>query len=163
MDEYGYINKTISKSRFDRRLHAMNPHLWRALLDLLEEAFKQSHPDQTYMMDSLPIPVCDNIRIKRSRIYPRARSMGRLFAATWRANDAYFYGLRLYLLITGTVEPVEFTLAAASHEADVKVFGELDLDLPEGATIHADKGYIDYQYEALLEGVGVKLLSQRKK
>ncbi len=75
----------------------------------------------------------------------------------------YFYGLRLHLLITGTVEPVEFTLAAASHEADVKVFGELDLDLPEGATIHADKGYIDYQYEALLEGVGVKLLSQRKK
>jgi IS5 family transposase len=59
-------------------------------------------------------------------------------------------------------EPVEFSVAPAS-EADVKVFKELDLELPEGATIHADKGYTDYHYEDLLEEVGVKLLSQRKK
>jgi IS5 family transposase len=59
-------------------------------------------------------------------------------------------------------EPVEFSVAAAS-EADVKVFKELDLELPEGATIHADKGYTDYHYEDLLQEVGVKLLSQRKK
>jgi IS5 family transposase len=39
----------------------------------------------------------------------------------------------------------------------------MDLELPEGATIHADKGYTDYRYEDLLEEVGVKLLSQRKK
>jgi hypothetical protein len=59
-------------------------------------------------------------------------------------------------------EPVEFSLAAAS-EADVKVFKDMDLELPQGATIHADKGYTDYHYEDLLEEVGVKLLSQRKK
>jgi hypothetical protein len=67
LDEYAYINKAISKSRFNRRLHAIDPHLWRALFDLLAEAFKQSHPDQTYVVDSLPVPVCDNIRIRRSK------------------------------------------------------------------------------------------------
>ena len=59
-------------------------------------------------------------------------------------------------------EPVEFSVAPAS-EAEVKVFKDMDLELPEGATIHADKGYTDYRYEDLLEEVGVKLLSQRKK
>ena len=57
---------------------------------------------------------------------------------------------------------MEFSLAAAS-EADVKVFKEMDLDLPTGATIHADKGYTDYSYEDLLEEVGLNLLSQRKR
>ena len=35
--------------------------------------------------------------------------------------------------------------------------------MPEGATIHADKGYTDYHYEELLKEVGVNLISQRKK
>ena len=65
-------------------------------------------------------------------------------------------------MVSEAGEPVEFSVAPAS-EADVKVFKDLDLELPEGATIHADKGYTDYHYEDLLEEVGVRLLSQRKK
>jgi hypothetical protein len=57
---------------------------------------------------------------------------------------------------------VEFTLAAGS-EADVKVFKEMDLDLPERSSIHADKAYTDYIYEDLLKEVGVNLISQRKR
>ncbi len=37
LDEYGYIDKAISKGRFNRRLHAIDPHLWRALFDVLGE------------------------------------------------------------------------------------------------------------------------------
>jgi hypothetical protein len=92
LDEYGYINKAISKSRFNRRLHAIDPRLWRALFDLLGEAFKQSHHDQTYVVDSLPVPVCDNIRIKRCRIYPREEHEKRLFAATLRVSAAISTG-----------------------------------------------------------------------
>ena len=44
----------------------------------------------------------------------------------------------------------------------MKVFKELELDLPAGATIHADKGHNDYHYEDLLEEVGVNLVCQRK-
>ena len=46
--------------------------------------------------------------------------------------------------MSGAGEPVEFSVAAAS-EADVKVFKDMDLELPEEATIHADKGYTDYR------------------
>ncbi|MBA3703839.1 MAG: transposase, partial [Rubrobacteraceae bacterium] len=57
-------------------------------------------------------------------------------------------------------EPVEFSLAAGS-EADITVFKELDL--PEGSIIFADKAYTDYDYEDLLEEVGLHLKAQRKK
>jgi len=57
---------------------------------------------------------------------------------------------------------VEFSLAAGS-EADIAVFKESELGLPEGAIICAEKGYTDYHYEDLLEEVGLHLKTQRKK
>ena len=40
------------------------------LFDLLAELFKRGHPGRTYVVDSLPVPVCDNIRIRRCKLYP---------------------------------------------------------------------------------------------
>ena len=77
LDEYGYIAKAISKSRFNRRLHAIDQHLWQQLFEVLGETFKRSEAKQTYVVDSLPVPVCDNVRIKRCRIYPRPHHPGR--------------------------------------------------------------------------------------
>jgi len=59
-------------------------------------------------------------------------------------------------------EPVEFSLAASS-KAYVKGFEDLNLDLLEGSIICADKAYADYDYEDLLEEVGLHLKAQRKK
>ena len=42
LDEYGYINKAISKSRFNRRLHAINSHVWEALFLVLAERCSRS-------------------------------------------------------------------------------------------------------------------------
>jgi hypothetical protein len=58
LEEYGYIDKAISKGCFNRRLHAIELRLWRALFDLLAQAFKHSHPDQSYVVDSLPVGPC---------------------------------------------------------------------------------------------------------
>jgi Transposase DDE domain len=68
----------------------------------------------------------------------------------------------VHLVVSGKGKPVEFSLAAGS-EADVKLLKELGLDLPEGSTLHADKGYTDYHYEELLKEVGLHLKAQRKK
>jgi Transposase DDE domain len=70
--------------------------------------------------------------------------------------------MRVHLVSSASGEPVEFTLAAAS-EADIRLFKELKLELPEGAIICADKGYADYHYEDLLEDVGLHLKAQRRK
>jgi hypothetical protein len=88
LDEYGYIDKAISKGRFNRRLHAIELRLWRALFDLLAQAFKQSHSDQIYVVDSLPVPVCDKSSASSAAGSIPAKSMKRLFAATLRASAA---------------------------------------------------------------------------
>src|SRR5215210_5244291 len=159
LDEYGYIEKAISKSRFNRRLHAIDSSLWLQLFDLLAEVFKQNNPDQSYVVDSLPVAVCDNIRIRRSKLYP-LQEHGAAFRGYIASKRRYFYGLRVHLVSTASGEPVEFTLAAAS-EADIRLFKELKLELPEGAIICADKGYTDYHYEDLLEDVGLHLKARR--
>ena len=153
----------ISKSHLNRRLHPIEPSPWWALFSLLAELFKKpsNNPEQTYVVDSLPIPVCDNIRIRRCRLYP-SEEHGEAFRGYIPSKRRYFYGLRVHLVTTGAGEPVEFSLVAGS-EADVSVFKELNLDLPEGSTIFADKAYTDYDYEDLLEEVGLHLKAQRKK
>ncbi len=161
LDEYGYIEKAISKSRFNRRLHAIDPCLWRTLFDLLAEVFKHNNATQSYVVDSFPVAVCDNIRIRRCKLYP-PQEHGEAFRGYIASKRRYFYGLRVHLVVSGEGEPVEFSLAAGS-EADIAVFKELGLELSEGSIIHADKAYTDYHYEDLLEGVGLHLKAQRKK
>jgi hypothetical protein len=161
LDEYGYIEKAISKSRFNRRLHTIDPSLWRTLFDLLAEVFKHNNATASYVVDSLPVAVCDNIRIRRCKLYP-TEEYGKAFRGYIASKRRYFYGLRVHLVVSAKGEPVEFSLAAAS-EADISVFKEMSLELPEGSIICADKGYTDYHYEDFLEEVGLHLKAQRKK
>jgi hypothetical protein len=88
LDEYGYIPKAISKSRFNRRLHAIEPCLWRTLFDVLAEVFKHEHSEQTYVVDTLPVAVCDNIRIRRSRSSILHKNTVKPSVATSSANAA---------------------------------------------------------------------------
>jgi hypothetical protein len=161
LDEYGYIAKAISKSRFNRRLHTIDSCLWQQLFELLAEVFKYNNATGSYVVDSLPIAVCDNIRIRRCKLYP-PQEHGKAFRGYIASKRRYFYGLRVHLVVSEAGEPVEFSLAAAS-EADIAVFKELDLELPEGSIIHADKAYTDYHYEDLLQEVGLHLKAQRRK
>ena len=64
------MKSMLSKSRLNRRLHAIKPDLWQALFGVLAEIFKERNDDGAYVVDSLPVAVCDNIRIGRCRLYP---------------------------------------------------------------------------------------------
>jgi len=130
LKEYGYMPTMISKSHLNRRLHAIDPSLWQGLFALLAESFKRRHdnnPEQRYVVDSLPVAVCDNIRIQRCRLYP-LKEHAQAFRGYISSKRRYFYGLRVHLVVTGAGEPVEFSLVAGS-EADVTVFKDLELDL----------------------------------
>jgi hypothetical protein len=52
---------------------------------------------------------------------------------------------------------------ATGLEADVKMFKDLRLNLPEGSILYADKAYTDYDYEDLLKEIGLHLKAQRTK
>ena len=117
LHEYGYMPKMISKARFNHRLHKIDPALWQGLFSLLAEFFKRNNPERTYAVDSFPGVVCDNIRIRRCRLYPLEEHEG-AFRGYIASKRCYSYGLRVHLVVTGAGEPVEFSLAAGS-EADV--------------------------------------------
>lgn len=157
--EFGFIPKErmLSKSRLNRRLHAIAEETWLGLFSLLAEAHKQTNEGQEYIIDSMPVPVCDNYRIRRCKIYREEMYRGRI-----SSKKRYFYGLRVHLVITATGKPVEFVLAPGSW-ADVRVFQSMGLDLPKRARPYADAAYTDYETEDLLQDVGIELVAARKK
>ena len=105
LKEHGYIPKMLSKSRFNRRLHAVPETLWLALFALLSQLHQQTNPDAEYIVDSCPVPVCDNLRIRRCSLY-----RGEDYRGYCASKRRYFYGLKLHLLVTALGQPVEIVL-----------------------------------------------------
>jgi hypothetical protein len=146
LHQHGYMPNMISKSRLNRRLHAIPLWRWDALFGILASVFKQSNLSGEYVVDSFPIPVCDNIRIRRCRLY-----RGEEFRGYIASKKRFFYGLRVHMIVTAEGgKPVEFFLKAGATNLNL-AFKGLELDLPEGSTIYADKHYNDYHYENLME------------
>ena len=63
-----YIPNMLSRSRFNYRLHRI-ADLFLTLILRLGETWKKLNEKSIYVIDSYPIAVCDNYRIKRSKIY----------------------------------------------------------------------------------------------
>ena len=97
-----YIPRMLSKSQFSRRLNRLPP-LLPSLFRLVAEQFKSDNRDQIYALDTFPVPVCDNYRINRCRIYTDESYRGYI-----ASKKRYFYGLKVHLLVTQQGEPVEF-------------------------------------------------------
>lgn len=154
---HGYISRMLSKSRFNRRLHAIPESLWQGLFSVLSPAAKQTNHSSEYIVDSCPVPVCDNIRIRRCHLY-----RGEAYRGYLASKRRYCFGLRIHLLVTATGQPVEFVLAPGA-QADITVFKSFALDLPAGSTIYADAAYTDSHWEDLLaQGPGLFLLAPGK-
>lgn len=155
--EHGYIPAMLSKSRFNRRLHALPEALWQALFHLLAQVHRQGEPAREYLIDSFPMPACDNIRIRRCRLY-----QGEEFRGYLASKRRYVYGLRVHLITTTRGKPIEITLLPASC-ADITGLRCLPLDLAPGSRVLADAAYTDYAWqEALGEEAGIELVSLRR-
>lgn len=69
LKEYNYIPNLLSESHFNRRLHRIPQAIWLRLFSVLAEYFKRRHSSNEYVVDSFPIPVCENVRIFRAKIF----------------------------------------------------------------------------------------------
>lgn len=155
MRESGYIPEMLSKSRFNRRLHKVKDW-FLTLFAILGEHAKEMNADTHYLIDSFPIPVCDNYRIPRAKVYRQACFRGYI-----ASKRRYYYGLKLHLMVNAQGQPVEFFLTPANM-SDVKGLKFFSFDLPSDAEVYADRGYNDYMFEDLLQDVGIQLLPMRK-
>ena len=157
LQQYGYIPHMLSKSRFSRRLHHIKG-LFLILFELLGNIWKMLNTDAVYVIDSLPVAVCDNIRIRRSRIYSKEE-----FRGYQASKKRYFYGLKIHLMVTQDGQPVECFLTPGGC-GDVDALKYYAYALPNGAIIYADKAYNDYDIEDLLQAVDhIHLIPMRKK
>jgi len=155
--QYGYIPHMLSKSRFSRRLHRMK-ELFIVLFDLLAHRGKTLNSDAVYVIDSIPIAVCDNIRVRRAKIYSDEKFWG--YQAS---KKRYFYGLKIHLMVTQDGQPVECFLTPGGC-GDVDALKYYAYELPDGSMIYADKAYNDYEIEDLLKEVEhIHLIPMRKK
>jgi DDE family transposase len=157
LQQHGYIPHMVSKSRFSRRLHRIK-ELFIILFDLLGQTWKTLNTDAIYVIDSFPIAVCDNIRIRRSKIYSKED-----FRGYQASKKRYFYGLKIHLMVTQDGQPVECFLTPGGF-GDVDALKYYAYELPDGSIIYADKAYNDYEIEDLLKEVDhIQLIPMRKK
>jgi hypothetical protein len=152
----GYVPRMLSKSRFSRRLHRVKP-LLLMLFSMLGEHWKSLNTDLIYSIDTFPIPVCDNYRIRRAKLY-----QGETYRGYIASKKRYFYGLKLHLMVTQDGKPVEFFLSPGSFFDGSGLYA-FEFDLPEGAQVVGDKAYNNYAVEDMLEVAGIKLAPFRKK
>ncbi len=156
LSEQGYIPQMLGKSRFSRRLHAIKP-FFLTLFHLLAEHWKAKNEDNRFALDTFPVPVCDNYRIPRARLY-----QAEAFRGYQASKKRYFYGLKLHLMTTEAGQPVEFFLSPGSWHDGQGLFW-FDFDLPDRALIVADKIYNNYEMEDVLDTAGLLLRPFRKK
>jgi len=67
---------------------------------VLGESFKELNDESVYIIDSAPLAVCDNIRIRRNKIYGDEAHRG--YQAS---KKRYFYGVKIHLLVTKDHQP----------------------------------------------------------
>ena len=155
MSTQRYVPYAMSRSRFSRRLHRIKAHLL-TLFAHLAELWKALEGEGVYALDSFPVAACENVRIRRCRLY-----QGECYRGYQASKKRYVYGLKVHLLVTRTGAPVEFFLTPAAT-ADVSGLRDFDFDLPEGALVVGDKAYNDYEMEDVLDTAGIHLRPFRK-
>jgi hypothetical protein len=157
LKQHGYIPSMVSKSRLNRRLHRIR-EIFIIVFNLLGTTWKTLNTDAIYVIDSLPMAVCDNIRIRRSKIYSDED-----FRGYQASKKRYFYGLKIHLMVTQDGQPVECFLTPGGF-GDVDALKYYAYALPDGSIIYADKAYNDYEIEDLLKEVEhIHLIPMRKK
>jgi len=157
LSSHGYI-RPFSKSRFNRRLHALPETLWQMALCVLAQIHQQTNRENIHIVDTFPVPVCRNIRIKRCKIY-----QGKDFHGYCASKKEYFYGLKVCLIVTDSGQPVEMLLVPGGI-ADIVALRSMDLNLPEQSTLLGDTGFLDLSFEtSLREEAQLNLVVPRRK
>ena len=153
MKQTKWIHAQLSVSRFNRRLHRLAD--WFSLsLECLADLARSG---MVFVIDTMPLPVCQRVRARRCR-----KVRGRDFCGYCVAKHQRFYGWRLHLIIDQHGVPVSFSvLGAAWH--DLTALHELAFGLPEGSELYADKAFHSSADEASLLEIGVQVIPWRRK
>lgn len=141
-DHSADFTNLIDRSNFNRRRKRLFPFI-RELNQRL--ANKMNEGENVYLVDSIPIPVCQLVREKRCKIcredYLSAPDKGYSSVA-----KSYYYGYKLHLVtsLRGIFHSMEMTRASIH---DVNYLSEIKHSELNNCTLIADKGYLSKSYQ----------------
>ena len=157
LKEHGYIPNMLSKSRLNRRLHAIEDEIWYEFIGFVKANVITQSGVEDYIVDSFPVAVCRNIRIGRCKIL-----QGEAFRGYCASKKEYFYGFKVSVITNLAGIPYKMIIAPGS-EHDLPAIKVLDPQiLPEGSTLYGDAAYNDYEYEDYLEKRNIRFAVDRK-
>lgn len=105
-------------------------------------------------VDSTPIRVCKNKRIKRNKVFKG-------IANTGKSTMGWFYGFKLHIVINDKGEILTFTITQASEDDRTPLKQQRFLDKIFGK-LFADKGYVGKDLAKLLFIDGIQLITNIK-
>jgi hypothetical protein len=137
----GFIKNKLSRGQFSKRIYALQMYIFQIYL-LFSEIAKQNN--KKFSLDTFPLAVCHNIRIKRCKLVK-----GEAHRGYNSSKRVYFYGFKVHMITAadGTVTEFEFSPGALE---DLAGYNLLNFDLPKGSELNMDKAYNFYLQEDLL-------------
>jgi hypothetical protein len=148
--------KMTDKSNFNRHLHRLSDELTNIFFSL-GQSIKKLNTEAQYIIDSFPVAVCKNIRIKRCKLLKN-----KAYRGYNHSKREYFYGFKIQIITTANGIPTEFLITAGSYH-DATAFEAMNIDLPAGSTLYADSAYTNYELEDYYKELEqIYLLAERK-
>jgi hypothetical protein len=127
-------------------------NLWCVIGELHKVLLNSIGVWQHYLADGIPFPICHLARAKRSTLFKQY--VAKHYCA---AKNERYYGFKLLLVTSESGIPINYTLDAANID-ERELLSRIDL--PEGSSIIADKGFISKELTAKLNrSSGIKLIT----
>lgn len=147
----------LSESRLNRRMHEIDISVWQSIFQALVHIFEEQEQNLEYLVDSMPIEVCMNVRSYRCKLLS-----GKQFIGFCKAKKKFYYGFKLHMITTSKGRPIEFIITPASI-ADITALKIMEISLPVCSVIYGDKAYTNYSFEDYLEEFEqIRLIPDRK-
>jgi IS5 family transposase len=157
LKSHKYIQNMLSESRLNRRMHEIDIAIWQNIFHVIARSFSAREENLEYLVDSMPVEVCMNVRSYRCRLLS-----GKQFIGFCKAKKKFYYGFKLHMITNSKGKPIEFIITPASV-ADITALKIMEMDLAPGSVVYGDKAYTDYVLEDYLAEIEmIELIPDRK-
>lgn len=109
LKSHKYIHNMLSESRLNRKMHQIDISIWQSIFQTIARLFSENEKNLEYLIDSMPIEVCANIRSYRCRLLS-----GKQFIGFCKAKKKFYYGFKLHMITNTQGQPIEFIITPAS-------------------------------------------------
>jgi hypothetical protein len=116
------------------RLHPLKPVI-ELIFKHLSLTIKSLNIYKNYIIDTFPISVCRNIRIKNCRLLS-----GENYQGFNNSKKAWFYGFKVQVITTEDIISFQFDVYCG-ETGDVTAFQCTQINLEGGSNLYGDKAY----------------------